>query len=303
VAVVTWLVAAGRVDRWLPDQLLSRAGGAPISLSMDMPRWLCLVGGLLVVAPTLVWLWQQYTISIWRNGHGLFLPLIVFWLARSELRRSRPPLGSDPVLAWPFLVVGLALSWLGTNTGLGQVGTIGLVLLAPGLSLLLIGREATRRIAFPLSLLVFLMPVPEGLIDPLHLASSSMALAEEILHMAGLAGQRIQTVFFVPGLILGVSANCSGMSTFYAGLLAAIVLSRDMHPVMRIAVPLGVWPVTVCFNATRIFLMAAIANRWGSGFLHTAFHGLLGIATFWAVIGSVGLLVLILRGSLARRLT
>ena len=294
VAGIIWAVRRHRFDERLPSFLRATgeersAGEEPLPLSIDVPSALCLLGAALVAAPALIWLWQQYTISIWRNGHGLFLPVVIFVLVRASLRSARPPFGSDPWLALPFLAIAVALSWLAANTGLGQLGAVGLMTLAPGLALLLIGREATRCIAFPLALLVFLMPLPEGLTDPLGLASATAVVFEPVIQAIGVDGMRVQTLYVMPDSIFGIAANCSGASTFYAGLLVAIVLSRNMSPAARVLLPLAVWPITVAINAIRLTLLVAGGARWGTGFIHSPFHGLSGIATFWGVLAAIAL--------------
>ena len=44
-------------------------------------RSAALIGFALVFGPTVVWLWHRWTISIWYNGHGMFVPLVVAYLA------------------------------------------------------------------------------------------------------------------------------------------------------------------------------------------------------------------------------
>ena len=36
----------------------------------------------------IVWLYDEFVLSIWRNGHGLFLPVIAVMLAKAKLRRE-----------------------------------------------------------------------------------------------------------------------------------------------------------------------------------------------------------------------
>src|SRR5215218_7523028 len=47
-------------------------------------------------APTARWLYGRWTMSVWHNAHGLFIPPLVAWLAWQELkdRRALPASGS-----------------------------------------------------------------------------------------------------------------------------------------------------------------------------------------------------------------
>lgn len=290
VGALTFAARRGHFARWLP----LRAGSSDASalrVAPRLPELVCVLAALVVCTPAVLWLWEQYTQSIWRNGHGLFLPVIVFCLARSELRGERIETGSDPWLAAPFLLVAVFSSWLGVNTHLGQIATLGIVFMVPGLCLLVLGREVTRRIALPLALLVFLIPMPEGLVDPIRLASATTMLMEPIVGVLGVRGIRVETIFAAPGVTFGVAANCSGLSIFYAASLLAIVLGwlARSWPVLLVLLA-SVWPITVFWNAIRVALLLVGAIRFGEGFVHTPVHGLSGIGTFWAVMISVGLL-------------
>ena len=43
-------------------------------------------------APTVVWLWGRWTMSVWHNAHGLLIPFVVAYFAYQELitRRDLP---------------------------------------------------------------------------------------------------------------------------------------------------------------------------------------------------------------------
>ena len=44
---------------------------------------------LVVYGPTVVWLWGRWTMSVWHNAHGMFIPLVVAWLVWQELGGAR----------------------------------------------------------------------------------------------------------------------------------------------------------------------------------------------------------------------
>lgn len=293
VACVVFAVRRGFADRFLPHPLASR-DGTPIGFSPTLPGVLCIAMVVVICLPTIIWLWQQYTHSIWRNAHGLFLPLIIFWMARTALRRAPVEFGSDPALASPFLAAGIFLSWLEATTRLGYPGTVGLILFVPGVCLLVLGREATRRIAGPLCFLVFLLPIPGGLLDPLWMASAAATVSESVLRGIGVPVVREQTVLAVPGLTFGVSANCSGAATLQAALLLALLLGRGRSWAARLLLIASIWPITLLANVVRITMLMGGSMAWGLTWFHTFVHGLSGIATFWAVMAGVTVLATVL---------
>jgi len=285
------LVAIGVV--FVRRRLRARAAGrAPIPLQLGVPLagWLCAAFGVLLTLPTLEWLWSEYTISIWRNGHGLFLPLIIFTMARSELRHAGIDCHPSPGWALLFLFPGVLLSWIDASARTGYVGALGLMLLVPGLCLLVLGLPATRRIAYPLSLLVFLLPIAEGWTDALALASTSSLLAERIVDLLGMDVFRHQTLFALSGSTFGVSLNCSGLSTLYSALLLVLIVGwRAGAGAWRMIalLTLATWPLTVVLNSLRVAFILGGTQFWGIPWMHSPIHGISGIAVFWAVMAIV----------------
>jgi exosortase len=185
-----------------------------------------------------------------------------------------------------LLAGAAAFAFIESVTNLGLAGAVGLVLAVPGMSLLLFGMDVTRRIAFPLALVVFLIPVPEELVDPLYLPTVSAILAEPMLRALDVPILRDQTALILPVSSFGVSANCSGLSTFYSGLLVALVLARFATSwAKRVVLVAAVWPVTVIVNSFRVTFLVGSSNAIGIGWFESPVHGMSGILSFWITIG------------------
>jgi exosortase len=255
--------------------------------------WALLGGAAVVFLPTLWWLYGEYTEAIWRNGHGLFVPIIMVLLARSRLRSDESQAEESSKWGIPLLVVGALLAVIDSGVRMGFLGTVGLVIALPGLSLLLLGSRRTRAIAFPLALGLFLIPLPVNLPEPLALPSATATLTVPILKAFGIPVVRHQTAFLLPAGIFMISTNCSGISTFYAAVFFALALaSQTGTRARKVILLLSPWPVTVGVNAIRSAFLFALCNRYGLQVINTPIHGLTGIGTFWAVM----LLILLLAG-------
>jgi exosortase len=262
-----------------PPALFSVAGPAPMV-------WALLLGTLALFLPTLWWLYGQYTEAIWRNGHGLFVPVVMALLAGSRLRPLAGRAEESSALGAPLLALGALLALLDGGVRSGYLGALGLIVALPGLSLLLVGARRTRAIAFPLALAVFLLPLPEKLPEPLGLPSATAALAEAVLDLFGFTVVRQMTVFVMPAGLFNVTTNCSGVAAFFAAVFFATLLAaREGTWLRRLLVFASAWPVTVAVNALRAAFLFAVCDRFGLAFLHTPIHGLSGIATFWLVMG------------------
>ena len=151
-------------------------------------------------------------------------------------------------------------------------------------------RARTRRLAFPLALGVFLLPLPERLPNPLWLATASASTSLPILDALGLTVSRKMTdVYTSPTWAFRVSANCSGAATFYSAIVIGVLLTRASPQRGWIALFLA-WPTTVAVNGARIAAIVFADTTLKINVLSSALHGLSGIVTFWLVLGTLFLM-------------
>ena len=80
-----------------------------------IPRWrqvaivLASVELIALYAPTLQWLWERWTLSVWHNAHGVLIPPVVAYLIYDEMKHRRElPWGASP-WGFAFLVPALLM--------------------------------------------------------------------------------------------------------------------------------------------------------------------------------------------------
>jgi exosortase len=253
---------------------------------IPLPTWGLLIATLLAFAPTIAWLYNEYTVSIWRNIHGLFIPVILFILIRARLRQDSNLETSSSKWGAPVLLLGVFLAVIDAGVRLRYTGTVGMMFALVGLSLLLLGARRTRSIAFPLALAVFLLPIPHYYPDPFGLTSGTSFMMEKYLHLTDIPAYRHNHAYFtLPVGVISVSSDCAGISFFYAAFLIALILARETNSKIRkLAILLVPWPLTVVVNGVRGMFLAALSNAYGYEMSESSIHGLTGIATFWAVV-------------------
>jgi exosortase len=287
-AAAAGAVIAGRMRRGPPP------ADAPTGATLARPT-LPVAGALaltaILIAPTLYWLFLAFTESVWRNGHGLFVPLFMVLLARSTLRRD--PVKGEESSAWGFAWLVPALVLIVADAGIGSryLSVIGLVLALPGLSLLLLGARRTRAIAFPLALGIFLVPLPTLLEDTVGLRFATAEIAKPILEWVGATVIWHQTQVRLPSGGFSISDNCSGFAALtasfaFAALLAATARSRARGVLLLLAV----YPAVALLNGVRLAALVVLALRYGEQILIvTPLHGLSGIAVFVVMFGGLWL--------------
>lgn len=254
--------------------------------------WLGAVAVLMLAlyAPTLSWLWGRWTSSVWANAHGLLIPPVaayVIWEALAE-RGRRPVVPSR--WGFAFLVVGLLMHVVDGALRTGLLSAASLVVVLPGLSLLLLGRQATRAIAFPLVFLAFMIPIPLGFVEGLILALrriSTLATAS-LLPLVGVPVFAESTTLHIANATLEVADACSGFSTLYAALAVGCLTAYTARTTMRrMLVLVGAGPIAVVANILRVTLLALLVNWQGSDVLATSLHELSGLVTFALVLPAI----------------
>lgn len=256
-------------------------------------RGLLVAAGLLVVAvyaPTIEWLWDRWTLSIWHNAHGMFVPILVGYFIWRELQTLRhlPPASS----AWgfAFLVPALALHVVDTALHTQLLSAISIVIAAPGLSLLFLGTARTRAIAFPLAFLAFMLPIPLAVTDRLHLVLRHMATwaGSVFVPMLGVPIFAEGTTLHLGRESLEVAQACSGFSTLYAAVAVAFLTAYTTpSPWRRVAVLLGAVPIAIAANWARVVLLAVWVNWQGAGVLETWGHQASGVLTFAVALPAI----------------
>jgi exosortase len=252
----------------------------------DSRAWLLVAVGLLLAAvygPTVKWLWGRWTLSVWHNAHGLFIPPIVAYFVWTELKALRhlPPASS----AWGFAFLGPALLLHALDTGINTqlLSAASIVLAAPGLSLLFLGTERTKAIAFPLAFLAFMLPIPLAITAKLHLALRHVATwaTAEILPLVGIPVYAEATTLHLANGTLEVADACSGFSTLYASVATAFLCAYSCDSWrQRLLVLVASIPIAIASNIVRMVLLSVLVRTQGFAILDTWIHPATGMLTF-----------------------
>jgi len=238
-------------------------------------------------APTVQWMYREWTKSIWANDHGIFIPFVMLWLARNALRKDSGPVESSAAGFLP-LGAGLALAVIDANAQSHYLSAVGLLLALPGLSLLLLGERRTLALRVPLVISVLLVPIPYSLAGPLALRSITAAGVLPLLHAMGYSAVREGTLIVLPSGSFLVADACSGIATLYASLAAMLVLAATSRSHWRrIALLLAAPVLAIGSNVVRVTLLMVLADRFGIWLLDTKIHEASGVATFGVVLVSL----------------
>ncbi len=228
-----------------------------------------LYGSVLKVLVLQLWFDPDY-------GHGLFVPLFsgyILWRQHDRWMRSE----IKPTNLGLLVMIGaVGLLFAGSLAAELFTSRLSLVVLLAGMILFLAGWELLRAVSFPLSFLIFMIPVPvivyNQITFPLQLVASRLASsALELVHVPVL---RDGNVLILSNYSLEVVEACSGIRSLMALISLAIAYGYLAEPrrwVRYVLVVMTV-PSAIVSNAIRIMGAGVLARRFGStvaeGFLH-----------------------------------
>ncbi|QTA79113.1 Exosortase [Desulfonema limicola] len=245
--------------------------------------WLLLMLIIAVYAPTVLWLFDRWTMSVWHNGHSILIAPLVVYLIWNELKKHR----SLPVIAdglgFFILIPALIIHILDTGIHSMLLSAFSLFLALPGLSLLFIGRERSKAIIFPLIMFFLTLPIPLFLTESIHLILRQVSTYGTVfmLRFFGIPVFVQGTTLEIPNGVLQVAYACSGFSTLYASVTIAFLVAYFCPDKQRrILVLIIAAPLAIGVNIIRIFLLCLMVYWMGVDILKTSLHEISGLLTF-----------------------
>ena len=213
------------------------------------------------------------------------IPMVSFYLVWTRRKQLPPPSRPARKLAALFFAGGLAViggGWLAgryrpfaTENHLALT-TSAFLLLFAGVGCLFFGKNTLRAIAFPMGLLIFMVPFPEFVRRDIEtlLQYGSAAVASGLFMLSGMPVYHDGLIFRLPGFNLEVAPECSGIRStlvlFITSLLAGHLFLRQ--PWKRAVLALAVIPLALLRNGFRIFVIGQLCVRVGPEMIDSPVH-------------------------------
>jgi exosortase len=232
-------------------------------------------------------------------GHGFFVPLVagfIAWQRREELAalKPRPCWWGLPVVLFGAALVIVAT--LGVELFLGRFAFVVTVI---GVVWLLGGTLVLKKLAFPLFLLFFMIPIPEIIYNriTLPLQNVASAFAETVLSVLGVPVLREGNILELPNQRLSVVEACSGIRSLLSLTFLSLIYAYffEKRKPVQVLLFLATIPIAIVANGIRVTLTGIISQvkpELAEGFFHES--------TGW-VIFMLALLLLILFHQVVRR--
>lgn len=237
-------------------------------------------------------------IEVWRSfdyySHGFLVPVFAYAAYHPIAARLGPP-RSEPS---GLLAIAAALAVYALGLAAGSVTLQGLALVGAvaGLVLHRWGVQGLRRLAFPVGFLIFMVPAPPQLLQPLivelQLLVSSLSVG--VLHALGFAVRQEGNVLLLPGGDrLFVAEACSGITSLVTLLPLGVALAyfSETRWLPRLLIVLAVVPLALLANLLRVILTVRAAETYGpAAVIESPLHEMAGLLIF--ALACLGLLAL-----------
>jgi exosortase len=169
-----------------------------------------------------------------------------------------------------LIVAGLLSYWLGKSSfvELNQNDYLALMMFSfflciNGGFIGLYGSRAFRKALFPLLFLIFIIPIPTAILDPLIriLQVGSAHFTYVIFKIIGIPVFRDGMVFELPGIAIEVAKECSGIRSSLALIITSTIAGYLFLQTgwKRIVLVLSIFPITIIKNAIRITTLSWLA--------------------------------------------
>ncbi len=236
------------------------------------------------------------TLQWWNDpdyGHGFFVPLFSCFVLWRERERWTKTESKPSNFGFVVMLGAVGLLLLGSLGAELFISRFSLLVLIAGMILFLAGWGTLRAVSFPLSYLIWMIPLPVIIYNqitfPLQLLASRLATAW--LEYVNVPVLRDGNVLVLSNYSLEVIEACSGIRSLMTLLALAVAYGYLMEPRrwVRYVLALLMIPIAIVTNAIRIVGAGILAQRYGSvaaeGFLHE-FSG-------WVIfMSALGLMIL-----------
>jgi len=232
-----------------------------------------------------------------RYTHILLIPFISLCLLYWERQAIFLKTHYCPRAGIPLIALGVILYYSSTAiTPSLPLPTFAIALTWTAAFLFCFGTQSVLAAKFPLCFLLLVIPVPTSFMDKASAALQygSAEVTAVLFDLTGIPVFRQEFTFTLPGVIIEIAEECSGIRSSIALVITSLLAS---HIFLRsgwkkAALILATIPITIFKNAVRIVALAGLGVYVDQDFLHGDLHhrggalfSLVALAIFLPLLG------------------
>lgn len=238
-----------------------------------------------------------------------YIPLVPFVAGYLlYLRRKTLPTAFRSSIAGSVILCGVgalaliaATGWsdaLSVNDSLGLMTLAYVSIIAAG-GFLFLGSSWMAAAAFPIAFLIFLVPLPDAIVYQLEMSSvfASADVSAWLFRATGTPLLRDGTTFALPGIVLRVAQECSGIHSSWVLFITSLVASHLFlnSPWRRLVLVAFVIPLAIVRNSFRILMIGLLCVHVGPHMIDSYLHRQGGPIFFVLSLGPLFVMLAYLR--------
>jgi exosortase B len=265
----------------------------PAAAWLPLPMDVVVLGlGLLAMfSLTLRDLFQDNDAGLWNKGehsHGPIMLALSMWLLVTRWREFDGAVDGSAKgswLAWPAFLIGSVFYISGRALGIIYFEVFAFIPMVIGLVALIGGYPLLNKVKFPLFFLIFMVPIPGFLLDPIsQFIKLRISIAvTEVLWFFGYPISHTGVVISIGPYQLLVADACAGMRTLFmleAMGIFYLNVARYSSLLRNICLGLLIVPISFTANMLRVIFLALLTYHFGDEVGQGYLHGFAGIVLF-----------------------
>lgn len=219
------------------------------------------------------------------QGHELLILGVSLWLAWSRRQAlAALPEQSQP-WGWLLALFGIMLYVLGRSQDILLFEVASQIPVFAGVLLVMSGTAAVKLLSFPLLYLIFMAPLPNGVVDAFTLPmKTGVSIAvEQVLYLADYPISRSGVILQMGQYQLLVADACAGLHTLFTlEALGVLYMHLVRHASLVRNILLAAWivPISFCANVIRVLVLTLITYYFGDEAGQGFMHGFAGMVLF-----------------------
>ena len=241
------------------------------------------------VVPQMVKTWLEHS----DNSHAILVPFICLYLGWAKRRELASATFRGSLLGGVFLVFCLAFYLLSYTGGFAMGARLMIVGSLGGLVWSCFGWPTLRILVFPLSFLLFMVPVPDTLLNfvsfPLQLQATK--ISTWIIGLFSIPVYREGNMLYFVQTQLEVAEACSGIRSIVSLVMLSVLLAylSNNGTTRKVILVACAIPVAMLANIVRVSGTGVLAHFFGDQVAKGFLHDFSGIVVF-----VFGLMVMVL---------
>ncbi len=249
-----------------------------------------------IFVPTLISLAGRFTAADSYYSHGFLVPLIcayLIWRKRKKLKSL--PISSSRAGLF-VLVGGLLMHVISSILKINFGSYLSIIIVLEGLVLYLLAKEINPQLLFPLTFLIFMIPLPSVIIINISFKMKMFAaqLASSLINQVGISAVRDGSTIYLPNGQLVVGNPCSGLRSLISLLALGVALGALFTQFVKGSAAqkntlfISAIPIALLSNMLRIIMLLWVTYVYGERVAMGFFHDFSGILVFvFAFLGLI----------------